>query len=133
MLIDLREIVFCLFVFLNRFLIINRKWVRKRLGLLWPRASKLRIYYRIMFGQLSTTRSNATEVIQYGATCSCSRPQLATDNGIRDGRFMYCTVRMRATNHKTCCNQWAVNARPSECQLGYKSTNVSKKVLTFER
>ena len=39
-----------------------------------------------MWGQLSTTCSNATEVTQWGAPC-CSRTQAATDNGVRDGRF----------------------------------------------
>ena len=36
--------------------------------------------------QLSTTYGNVTEVAQWAAR-SCSRPQLATDNGVRDGRF----------------------------------------------
>ena len=38
-----------------------------------------------MWGQLSTTCSNFTEVAQWGAP-SCSQPQPATDNGVRDGR-----------------------------------------------
>ena len=39
----------------------------------------------ILWGQLSTTCSNVTEVAQWAAP-SCSRPQPATDNGVRDGR-----------------------------------------------
>ena len=39
----------------------------------------------ILWGQLSTTYSNVTEVAQWAAP-SCSRPQAATDNGVRDGR-----------------------------------------------
>ena len=38
-----------------------------------------------MWVQLSTTCSNFTEVVQWGAP-SCSQPQPAMDNGIRDGR-----------------------------------------------
>ena len=36
-------------------------------------------------GQLSTNCSDATEVAQWGAP-SCSRAQLAVDNGVRDFR-----------------------------------------------
>ena len=45
-----------------------------------------RSYFHCLWGQLSTTCSNVTEVAQW-ATHSCSRPQPATDNGVRDGRF----------------------------------------------
>ena len=62
-----------------------------------------------------------------------SRPQPATDNGVRDGRSnwlvapptLHRTVpselhvlhsAMRAANRKTCCTQWAANVRPSVCQ-----------------
>ena len=38
-----------------------------------------------MWVQLSTTCSNFTEGAQWGAP-SCSQPQPATDNGVRDGR-----------------------------------------------
>ena len=44
-----------------------------------------RIDYHWLWGPMSTTCSNATEVAQW-ATPSCSRPQPATDNGVRDGR-----------------------------------------------
>ena len=44
-----------------------------------------RIYYHIIWVQLSTTCSNFTEVAQRVAP-SCSQPQPATDNGVRDGR-----------------------------------------------
>ena len=37
------------------------------------------------WGQLSTTCSNVTQAAQWAAS-SCSRPQPATDNGVRDGR-----------------------------------------------
>ena len=37
-----------------------------------------------LHSQLSTTCSNETEVVQLAAP-SCSRPQPATDNGVRDG------------------------------------------------
>ena len=66
---------------------------KKRLSLLWPGASQLRIYYHRMWGQWSTTCtcSNATEVAQWGAP-SCSRPQSATDNGVRDGSSNWLAV-----------------------------------------
>ena len=38
-----------------------------------------------LLGQLSTTCSNVTQVAQWAAS-SCSRPQPATDNGVRHGR-----------------------------------------------
>ena len=38
-----------------------------------------------MWGQLSTTCNNATEVAQWG-TPSCSKPRPATDNDVRDDR-----------------------------------------------
>ena len=47
-----------------------------------PGASQSRIYYHGMCGQLSTTCSNACEVAKLGAP-SCSRPQPATENGVR--------------------------------------------------
>ena len=39
-----------------------------------------------MWGKLLTTCSKSTEVAQWGIP-SCSRPQPATDNGVRDDRF----------------------------------------------
>ena len=72
-------------------------------------------------------------VQKYGNPC-CSRPQLATDNGVRDGKSNWLVApstlhravppelhvfhrAMMATNHKTCCTQWAANVRPSECHV----------------
>ena len=59
--------------------------VKKRLSLIWPGVPQRRIDYHCMWGQISTPRSNATEVAQW-ATLSWSLPQPATDNGVRDGR-----------------------------------------------
>ena len=39
----------------------------------------------LLVGKILTSFSNATEVAQW-ATPSCSRPQRASDNGVRDGR-----------------------------------------------
>ena len=50
------------------------------------RASQWRIYYHRTWGQLSTTCSNTTKLAQWG-TPSCSCPQPATDNGVRDCKF----------------------------------------------
>ena len=61
---------------------------------------------------------------------SCSRPQPAMDNGVRDGRSNWLVApsilhravppelhvlhsAMRAANHKTCCTQWVSNVRPT--------------------
>ena len=107
-------------------------------SLLWPRATQWRIYYHWMWGQLSTTWSNANVVAQWAAP-SCSQLQSAMDNGIRDSRSIWlaigplvplplpitgqqyplsstCMVQMWVTNHKTCRIQWNSNIRPSECQ-----------------
>ena len=52
---------------------------------LWPGADQKRIYYLCLWGKLSTTCSNATEVAQW-AIPSCSRPQqLRTMASDRDG------------------------------------------------
>ena len=56
--------------------------IKKKKSLQWPGVPQR----RIKSGQLSTKCSNATEVAQWG-TPICSRPQPATDNGVRDGRF----------------------------------------------
>ena len=56
-----------------------------------------------MWGQLSATCSNVTEVAQLGSP-SCSRPQPATDNGVRDGRSNWLVV----TPHPSqSANSWA--------------------------
>ena len=44
-----------------------------------------------LYGQLSTACSNATEVTHW-ATPSCSRPWLATYNGVREDRFNWLAV-----------------------------------------
>ena len=72
------------------------------------------------------------EVAECGAP-SCSWPQPATDNGVRDGRCNWLVApptlhravlpelhvlhrSMRAANHKTYCTDWDANMRPSERQ-----------------
>ena len=84
-----------------------------------------------------------TEVAQWGAN-SCSQPQPATDNGVRDGRPNWLVTpptlhralppelhvlhtAMRAANHKTCCTESAANlrlqnARPTHCRCGHSAT-----------
>ena len=55
-----------------------------------------------MWSQLSTTCSNDTEGAQWGAS-SCSRPQPAQDNGVRDGRSNWPAVTPsihRAVSHE---------------------------------
>ena len=47
--------------------------------------------YHWLWGKLSTTFSNVTDVAQW-ATPSYSQPQPATDNGVRDGRSNWLTV-----------------------------------------
>ena len=89
-----------------------------------------------------------TEVAQWRAP-SCSQPQPATDNGVRDGRFNWLVapptlhravppelhvlhIAMRAANHKNCCTESAANlrlqnARPTHCRCGhsgYKSVGI---------
>ena len=84
-------------------------------------------------GESTTTESGfnyqllavITEVAQWGAP-SCSQPQPATDNGIRDGRSNWLVAphtlhravppelhvlhtAMPATNHKTYCTESAAN------------------------
>ena len=49
------------------------------------------MYYLRMWGQLSTTCCNATEVPQWGAS-SCSRPQPAMENGVRDCRSNWLAI-----------------------------------------
>ena len=55
------------------------------------RSHQWRIYYHSLWGQLSTTCSNATEVAQWAAPSS-SQSQRATDNGVRDGRSNWLSV-----------------------------------------
>ena len=73
-----------------------------------------------------------TEVAQWGAP-SCSRPQPAMDNGVRDGRSNWLVApptlhravppelhvlhnSMRVANHKAYCTDWDANVQPSERQ-----------------
>ena len=55
------------------------------------RSPQLRIFYNSLWGQLSSACSNATEVALLAAP-SFSRPQLATDNGVKDGRYNWLAV-----------------------------------------
>ena len=86
-----------------------------------------------------------TEVAQWGAP-SCSQPQPAMDNGIRDGRSNWLVApstlhravppelhvlhtAMLAANHKTCCTESATNvrlqnARPSHCWCGHSGYKI---------
>ena len=88
-----------------------------------------------------------TEVAQWGAP-SCSQPQPATDNGVRDGRSNWLIApptlhravppelhvlhtAMRAANHKTCCSESAANvrlqnARPTHCRCGHSGYIILK-------
>ena len=77
-----------------------------------------------------------TEVAKWGAP-SCSQPQPATDNGIRDGRSNWLVAPptlhravppelhvLHTANHKTCCTESATsvrlqNARPMHGQCGH--------------
>ena len=78
-----------------------------------PCASQWRIYYHRMWGQLSTTCCNATEIAQWEAL-SCSRPQPATDNGIRDGRSNWQAVTSYPTQGST---SWAPRIALFKCGL----------------
>ena len=76
-------------------------------SLLWPRVIQRRIYYHWLWGQFSTTCSNAIEVAQW-ATPSCIWLQPPTDDGIRDGR-----------------SKWLANiSRPSQASLLSSSCTV---------
>ena len=88
-----------------------------------------------------------TEVAQWGAP-SCSQPQPATDNGVRDSRSNWQVApptlhravppelhvlhtAMRAANHKTRCTESAANlrlqnARPTHCRCGHSGYNESE-------
>ena len=78
------------------------KWSWQKLTLDWSyvkvkgkvfygKIPQRRIYYHRLWGQISTTFSNATEVAKL-ATLSCSWPQPLTDNDVRDGRYNLRTV-----------------------------------------
>ena len=54
----------------------------------------------ILWGQLSTTCSNVTEVAQWAAP-SCSWPQPATDNGVRDVRSDFLAVTLHLSQGST--------------------------------
>ena len=75
-----------------------------------------------------------TEVAQWG-TPSCSRPQPATDTGVREGRsnwlgapptlhrvvplelhVLHSAMRAVQITRSTSCTEWAANVRPSDCQ-----------------
>ena len=111
---------------------INKK--KKRESLLWPGASKWRIYYHRMCVQLSTSFSNllkypnpngellaavdhnqlrtmASETVD---PIAWPHPPPYTGHAVPPELHVLHSV-MRAANHKTCCNP-AANVRPSECQ-----------------
>ena len=69
-----------------------------------------------MWGQLSTTCSNATELAQLGAP-SCNLPQPATDNGARDGRSNWLAV---TPFHSQGSTPWA--PRIVRCKCGPEIT-----------
>ena len=81
---------------------------------------------------INYTCSNVTEIAQWGAP-SCSRPQPANKNVVRDGRSNWLVFTPHPTqdstpelqvlhganaaaNHYTYFSHWDENARPSECQ-----------------
>ena len=68
--------------------------------------------HHIMWCQLSTTFSNATEVAQWG-TPSCNRPQSDTDNGVRDGRSNW----LVASVHPHGSALWAPRIARCKCEL----------------
>ena len=57
--------------------------IMEKVSLPWAGAPHWRIYFHCSWGQLSTTCSDATEVAQWAAP-NCSRPQSASDHGVRD-------------------------------------------------
>ena len=69
----------------NTTFLINYYTIKKRQSLLWPGDFQWRIYYHRMWSQLSTILAVTYCVAQWG-TPSCSRPQPATYDGVRDGR-----------------------------------------------
>ena len=78
-----------------------------------------RIYYHRIWGQLSTTCSNATEVALLRAH-SCSRPQPATDISVRDGRSNWLAVTIRPAQGST---PWA--PRIARCIYGPQITRLT--------
>ena len=97
-----------------------------------------------MWSPILTTCSNATEVGKLGAP-SCSRPQPATDNGIRDGRSNFSSRVPPPTQGSTpwapcialCKYELQIarlpassevpNTRPSEC-LGMQSPYAARYI-----
>ena len=62
------------------------------------RSPQWSIYYHSLYGQLSTTCSNAIEVAQWVAP-SCSWPQPAMDIGVRDGSSNWLAVTPNSLLH----------------------------------
>ena len=81
-----------------------------------------------MWVQLSTTCSNFTKVAQYGAP-SCSQPQPAMDNGVKDGRSNWLVTPY------TGQYPWSSTYCTLQCGLGCKSQDllhwVSRERATF--
>ena len=68
-----------------------------------------------MWGQLSTTCRNDTEVAQLEAPC-CSQPQPATDNGVRDGKSNWLLAVIPLPTHGSA--PWT--QRNALCNAGHK-------------
>ena len=83
-----------------------------------------------MWFQLSTTCSNFTEVAQWEAP-GCSHPQLATDNGVRDGRSNWLVAPPPYTRQYHMSSTYCT----LQCGLGCKSQDllhwVSRERATF--
>ena len=94
-----------------------------------------------------------TEVAQWGAP-SCSQPQPAADNGVRDGRsnrlvapptlhravspeLHVLHTAMRAAHHKTCCTESAANvrlqiSRPTHCRCGHSGYDLQLTIRNLD-
>ena len=72
---------------------------------------------------LSTTCSNAVEVAQWGAP-RCSRPQPATDNGVRDGRSNWLAVSSYPTQGSILCAP-----RMAQCKFGLQIARLAEATV----
>ena len=109
----------------------ERLYITNSNSLLWPGASKWRIYYHRMFSQLSTTCSNLLKYPKMELLVAIDHNQLQTmaaetvdpidwSHAHLHGQYplssTYCTVITLPTNHKTCCSKRGSNTRPRVCQ-----------------
>ena len=74
-------------------------------------------------GSIINCLQQSTEVAAKWGTPCCSRPQPATDNGVKDGRSNLLAATpyptqgsTPCTNRKTCCNNQDANTLPLVCQ-----------------